>query len=211
MTGGKLLKDLIVLCADKNMDHTIQGILSCPERLGIRPVGRDIREHPEHDPGCFLRAHEFLRSSVNLYGYALVIFDRDGCGDTQKTRDDLEKEVERRLSDSGWGERARTIVIDPELENWVWSDSPHVAAALGWEKREPSLQAWLVEKKFMRMGLTKPAPPKEAVEAALASVRKPRSSSIYRQLAMNVSFERCTDLAFVKLKETLRGWFGNSR
>ncbi len=41
----------------------------------------------------------------------------------------------------------------------------------------------------------------------LRTARKPRSSSIYLELARSVGTERCTDPAFLKLKRCLREWF----
>jgi hypothetical protein len=41
----------------------------------------------------------------------------------------------------------------------------------------------------------------------LWTVRKPRSSAIYLELARSVSTDRCTDPAFLKLKRCLREWF----
>jgi hypothetical protein len=54
----------------------------------------------------------------------------------------------------------------------------------------------------------KPSDPKRAVEWALRVVGKPRSSSIYRALASKISFARCQDRSFVRLKGLLQGWFG---
>ena len=50
-------KDLIILVADKNMEHTIKGLLARPPALGIRPLSFDIRVHPERDAGCRGEAH----------------------------------------------------------------------------------------------------------------------------------------------------------
>jgi hypothetical protein len=56
----------------------------------------------------------------------------------------------------------------------------------------------------------KPADPKAAVEKALVAARKPRSSALYRELAENVNLDRCQDPSFIKLKSTLRNWFGET-
>jgi hypothetical protein len=119
----------------------------------------------------------------------------------------LESELERRLGEAGWGDRAAAVVISPELENWVWSDSPHVDQALGWDRTWGLLRHWLADKGHWEAGAAKPAKPKEAVELALFTARKPRSSSIYFGLAQLVSTDRCTDPAFLKLKRCLREWF----
>jgi hypothetical protein len=135
------------------------------------------------------------------------MFDREGCGKDEKKSQKLEQLVASALSRSGWADRAAVIVIDPELENWVFSDSPEVDAAMGWKGNNPPLRKWLEEQNYLAAGAIKPARPKEAMEAALRHVRMPRSSSIYGDLARQVGFGRCTDSAFQKLKATLRTWF----
>jgi hypothetical protein len=139
-----------------------------------------------------------------------VIFDREGCGRQQLGRELLETEVEQRLAASGWGDRAAAVAIDPELEIWVWSDSPEVDAALGWSGRDPSLSNWLVAEGFRNANERKPREPKRAVEEALRIARKRRSSAIYEQLAKRVGLQRCADVAFLKLTATLQRWFGTA-
>lgn len=131
----------------------------------------------------------------------------DGCGQEGLSRAALEQQVEARLFAAGWGDRAAVVVIDPELEAWVWNDSPHVAMALGWEAGESSLKEWLKEKGWLPEGRTKPTQPKTAVEEALRLSRRPRSSSVYLQLAQKVSFDRCVDASFLKLRQVLSRWF----
>lgn len=207
MNESAYASDLVVLAADKNMKFAIQGLLNRPEALGIRPVSSVFYIHPESDPGCLLRADAFLRPFINRFARAIVMFDREGCGREQNTREELEREVTSGLSRSGWGDRASVIVIDPELENWVFSDSPEVDTAIGWAGRNPSLRSWLERQNYLMVGQVKPSRPKEALEAALRHVRMPRSSSIYGQLAERVGLGRCTDRAFLNLKQRLQSWF----
>jgi hypothetical protein len=207
MKDSEPLKDLVVLVADKNMEFAIRGVLERPEALGIDKINFAIYPHPKRDPGCLNDGHVFLSSFVNEYKNALIVFDLEGCGKEKRGRKKLEKEMEERLEDAGWGNRAAAIVIDPELEIWVWSDSPEVDKALGWGKKSPGLRSWLKEEGFIEKSSLKPFPPKEAVENALKKSRIPRSSSIYKQIADNVSLSRCQDPAFLKLKEKLLHWF----
>ncbi len=100
------------------------------------------------------------------------------------------------------------MVIDPELEAWVWSQDPAVDSVLGWSGRDPTLRHWLQEQGFLAAGLVKPGRPKEAVQEALRLVRKARSSALYQDLAGVVSLEGCVDPAFVKLRLVLERWFG---
>jgi len=203
----KTLQDLIVLVADGTMRRAIEALLSGYERVGIRPLEvRVFTGNPPYDSEPFLRCQQYLRPFLNLASYALVIFDREGCGNTG-SRAEIETEVEKRLAQNGWEKRSAAVVIDPELEAWVWSDSPNLDAALGWPHRGAQLRAWLGEQGFLEPGHTKPARPKEALEAALRDSNKKRSSSLYLELATRVSFERCADPAFLKLKSTLQSWF----
>jgi hypothetical protein len=199
--------DLVVLTADKNMKFAMEGLLNRPQALGVRPISAVYYIHPESDPGCLLHADAFLRPFVRRFAHAIVMFDQDGCGKDKRTRGELEQQLALELSRSGWAERAAVIVIDPELENWVFSNSSEVDAAMGWSRNNPSLRTWLVEQNYLAAGEIKPVRPKEAMEAALRHVRMPRSSSIYGNLAQHVGIGRCTDGAFQKLKATLREWF----
>jgi hypothetical protein len=90
----------------------------------------------------------------------------------------------------------------------VWADSPHVESALGWSEAM-TLRGWLMQKGWLQEGESKPVQPKMAVEEALRRARRPRSSSMYQELARRVSTERCVDAAFLKLRETLSRWFSS--
>lgn len=142
------------------------------------------------------------------YLHALVFFDREGSGAEQKTREELEQELESQLSASGWGNRAAVVVIDPELETWVWSESPNVASALGWPDSGPMLRSWMVAQELLPRGEIKPTRPKEALERVLREARTPRSPALYDELARQVNLSKCTDAAFCKLRHVLKEWFG---
>ncbi len=201
------MNELIILVPDKNMEAALKGILSRHQSLGIRQVDHRIYVHPARDPGCLGQGHEFLRPFTGLFGHGLVLFDRDGCGREDCSREELEILVEGRLQTSGWDDRARAVVIVPELEIWVWSDSPHVAAALGSKDDIPTVRRWLTDQHLWAEGRSKPDDPKGAMEKVLRINGRPRSSAIYENLARKVSLQRCQDGAFLKLRETLVAWF----
>ncbi|HEY4561677.1 MAG TPA: hypothetical protein VIJ36_01795 [Thermoanaerobaculia bacterium] len=199
-------KDLVFLVPDKNIEASVKGLLHRPEALGIQPVTFDLFVHPERDPGCLLRGPDFLRQFLGQYYCALIVMDHEGCGREMEDRTFLEAYLEDLLERTGW-DHAAAVVIAPELESWIWSDSPRVDRALGWERRPATLRDWLRAQGLLGAGATKPIRPKQAMELALWTVRKPRSSSIYLELAQSVSTDRCTDPAFLKLKRCLREWF----
>jgi hypothetical protein len=203
--GGR--KDLCILVADRSMAAAVEGLLRRSTALRICAVEYDVLSHPQNDPGCYRKCELMLRPFIEQYSFALVMFDRHGCGHEQLTRDELEREVEERLAMNGWPNRAKAVVIDPELEVWIWSDSPHVDDALGWSGRVPVLRAWLESKNYVAAGQAKPRKPQAVFKHALREAHKPLSASIFRQLADRVSVDRCTDPAFGKLKAVLRAWF----
>lgn len=208
MTEPSPVKDLVCLVADKNMEQTLLGLLNRPEALGIRAPSFDLFVHEERDPGCCHHGAEFLRAFSSRYRHALLLFDYEGCGQENVPSKDLELQLESQLRRNGWDDRARVIAIEPELEAWVWSDSPEVDAILGWSGRIPDLRSWLEQEGWLTRSASKPERPKEAVEAALYKVRQPRSSATYRKLAEGVSLRRCQDRKFARLKRSLRRWFG---
>lgn len=208
MTPPLPQEDLVVLVADADMRLTIETLLRRSQSFNIRAVSYEIFSHPERDPGCFRKAVDFLVPFSRRYRYALVLFDRHGCGREQDRREELEQDVEERFADTDWRDRVAAIAIDPELEIWVWSDSPEVDRVLGWTGRSPSLREWLQEEKNLwPVGLPKPDDPKKAMRSALKDVRKPVSSSLFRDLAKTVGIRRCADPAFDKFKATLANWF----
>jgi hypothetical protein len=201
------MKDLIILVADQNMRDCIEGLIPrLPHVLNIPPFTYDIFVHSNRDPGCRTQSPAFLASFQNKYRFGLVIFDKEGCGKELLSRSELEAEVETLLSITGWRDRAKVIVIDPELENWIWVRSSQLAEIINWENIE-SLYQWLSDQEYLTDERSKPKRPKEAFEAALYISKKRRSSSIYKQIASRVSFRNCTDQSFLKFIQCMSNWF----
>jgi hypothetical protein len=125
--------------------------------------------------------------------------------------DDLQAALNQEFRASAWGERGKAIVLAPELETWVWSGSPHVAAVAGWAERRPRLRQWLNDHGLWNEQESKPPRPKEAFHAALHASGVARSASLYQQLAERVSLNRCGDRSFHDLRAILREWFPRQR
>jgi hypothetical protein len=203
-------RDLIVLVADGDMYYSMKALLARHHELGCRKVEPDIFKHPQRDSGCFNDCHNFLRKDYVKYRHALVLLDRAFSRNkklAEQSREYLESILEGNLARNGWADRAAAVMIDPELEAWVWSDSQEVDRCLGWHGRNPDLRSWLRDKALWAQGSAKPGDPKEAMEAAMREVNKPRSSRIFEKLARAVDFRRCEDRSFIKLTDTLRRWF----
>lgn len=202
--------DLVILVADKDMEHTLRGLLSRPRSLGIRNVEYKVISHPEHDGGCRSTGTDLLRSFSSTADYALLIFDWEGCGAKAKTPEALEQQLQGKLSANGWENRNAAIVIQPELEAWIWANSSKVDRILSWPAALPGtgdMRDWLREQEWTEERSAKPRRPKEAFRAVLQHIKKPVSSSIFRQLAETISFRNCQDRAFLRLQDVLQNWF----
>jgi hypothetical protein len=200
-------KDLIVLAPDKNTKFTVNGILTRYQSLKIRKIDYDIFVHPKHDPGIYNDSVNFLRAFLNQYNYTLVFIDKEGSGqDKKKSTDELANIIKTNLEKNGWEDRVEVIVFNPELEIWVWVDSPHTAVALGWNNYE-ELKNYLMQKEFWQINSPKPKKPKEAMELLLKIKLIPRSSSIYQEIAEKANFAYCVEPSFLKFKRALTSWF----
>lgn len=203
--------DLVVLVADQDQEFAIRGLLAARAAdLRMRPVTTTTFRHPQRDPGCRKGATEFLRGFLRSSAHALVVFDHHGSGAHADAAAEVEAAVETTLSRNGWSERSACIVIEPELENWVWSDSPEVDRIVGWNADAlpgARLRDWLAARGHWTSGRAKPADPKAALRAALREVRRQPSASLFEDLAERVPLQGCSDRAFLKLCSTLRTWF----
>ena len=202
-------KDLVVLVADNQQRHTVATLLmDRSQSLGIRQVpidiNSDILSHPRHDPGVFHEAGHFLAVFAQQYEHAIVLIDAEWDG-SPASAGEIEEKIQGDLNRNGWEGRSAVVVIDPELEIWVWSTSPHVPRLFGtdWETIKDlghRTGCW-------QEGETKPSRPKDLLDKVLHRTRRRRSAALYQQLACKVSLGRCQDSSFYRFREILQGWF----
>ena len=103
-----------------------------PRSLAIRSVDAELLLHPHHDPGCYHRPAEILRGYRQEAEHALIILDHEWDGVPTTSGADLEALIDEKLEREGMADWAVPVVIDPELEAWVFSASSHVPDVLGW-------------------------------------------------------------------------------
>lgn len=199
--------DLVALYAGLDEEQLVQGLLERGPALGLREIrSHPPLRHPHRDAGCRLGATELLRPYLNRVEHALVIFDREGCGaEHRHDRVQIEQELESKLARNGWGDRTRAIVLDPELEIWLFGEPEFTRFALG-APSMAALRALGKERGFWQTSDPKPARPKELVEVA-ARCYNIRRTLLYGRCGRSAPFEHCTDPAFNKLIATLRQWF----
>lgn len=200
-------KDLIVLVADGHQEQTVATLLTRRQpSLGIRQISididSDIRPHPNRDPGVFHGAGSFLADLAGLYQHALVLIDAEWG---VLSAEEIEEKIQDDLNRNGWKGRSAVVVIDPELEIWVWSASPHVPSLFGtdWE----TIKNLGYQTGHWQEGETKPSRPKELLVEVLRRTKTKYSAALYRQLAEKVSLRGCQDDSFRRFREILQGWF----
>lgn len=208
------MRDCLFLVADKNMEGLLKGFLLRENfhlTLGCAPFRFDARQdllvaHGQNDSGLYTRANELLGSYQKTHRHAVVMVDAEWDGSPGGIA--IHERMIQHFNHAGWpNDAVCAVVIEPELENWLWQDTPHVCAALGYPGPFANLRCELEEFGFWPKSAGKPKRPKEAVEYMLRRAHKPRSSSIYQELAAQVSIKRCTDNSFHALLSALRRWF----
>lgn len=196
--------DLFLLVADKAAQFAMKGGLSRPQALGIPSIRFDFIVHPQRDSGTRKTGPEILRLKLRAATHALLLLDYEGSG-ARGSAAELEADLDDRLK-RDWGDRAKAIVIEPELDIWMWGSDNAIETILQW--REPDrLRSWLRARDYGFDENDKPRRPKEALEDALRLLRKARSAALYEQIAAKISLQQCHDAGFRRMHAQLKRWF----
>jgi hypothetical protein len=207
------VRALFFVVADRDIEAMVTGFLQKERadlRLGCAPFDFDAkldvgRAAADKDSGLYVRGAEYVRRHRQTHDHVVIMLDADWEGSPgaasidAKLREDLRK---CGCSDDD----SEVIVLDPEIEAWMWVDKLEVARVLGFESTG-DLRSWLEAAGFDVGANQKPLRPKEALQAALRSKRKPRSSATFAAVAAKVSLNACQDPALLKLRATLQRWF----
>jgi hypothetical protein len=204
--------DCVFLLADKQMLETFEGFLGRDKfHLSLGTRFFTYKTHaPDRrfgDSGIFEKGHDFLERYRSTCHHAIVVLDHQWEG--APTPEIIRQSVKSKLMGKGWArDSMEVIVIEPELEVWLWQDSPHIARAFKEFDYSPDdSRKWLEARGFWEATALKPAQPKEAFELLCRASRTPRSSAVYQEIARQVSVRKCIDPAFCLLRETLQRWF----
>ena len=157
----------VILVADSNMAATFRGYFKRDRwhlSLGCSPfeintdVGADLLvDEGGNDPGVYTKGHELLRPYQNSHHRALVVLDCEWEGSPGKQA--IVDHITGNLIASGWlADAIKVIAIDPELENWLWQDKPHVATVLGY-RGERNLRQHLADAGWWPVDAVKPPRP----------------------------------------------------
>ncbi len=164
----------------------------------------DTRAGGRYDSAVYGKAHELLRPYQRSHRHAVVAFDK--WYGTGRTADESRNHVVGQMRASGWEEgRFEVVVIDPFLEAWIWTGTPHVKAAFRCDV-EP--RQWLQEAGLWPEECQKPPDPKEAAKALCRQgSRRGFNKTLHSEIVAKSSVTSCVDPAFGLLREALRRWF----
>ncbi len=199
------MQDLVLLVADKNAQFALSGALHRPQAMGIRNIEFVFWVHPGRDGGTRKTGPEILNLQARRFRHALLILDLEGSGSACSDAVTLEQQLDKRLTDT-WQGRAKSIVIEPEADIWLWGSDNAMQQVLRWTDSVP-IRAWLQAKGFDFTAEGKPKRPKEAFEEVVRKCQLPRSSSLYCEITGKLSLSRCTDSAYQRLSAKLKEWF----
>ncbi|MDD9873632.1 MAG: hypothetical protein OXU65_09085 [Deltaproteobacteria bacterium] len=183
------MKDLVVGVPDGDIAAIVNTLLE-----GWRPtLNFEIVPIKGGDSVCRESAPGVLRSYHVEYLHALVVFDLKGSGRLNQGK--IETTVREELQRNGWNgrrrDRAAVVVIDPEIEEWIWSIVD-------------VLPSWV------RDVLGKTGRDKKWFKAEISRKRsglpKRTTSQWYGEWAAKLP-GNCQDPAFQKLMTTLQRWF----
>ncbi|MGB8338060.1 MAG: hypothetical protein WCD07_03295 [Burkholderiales bacterium] len=202
-------KDLVLLVPDKNTEGALKGALERHRALGIREITFDFRTHEGRDGGVRTNGVETVCAERHRFEHALMVFDFEGCGENQgRTREGLEADLSKKLK-AMWGIKSEVVVINPEVDIWMWGSNDSLARVLRWQESD-TIRTWLGTKNFTFGDAQKPHRPKEAIESIFRHLKIPRSSAIYQDIAGKISLQNCIDTAFVRMRNQLQQWFPNN-
>lgn len=207
------MRDCVFFVADKTMRETFLGFLGREDRNAQLQCG-DFDFDPnedlffaagQNDPGLWTRADELLRPFQHTHHKAVVVLDCDWEG--SPGQEAILLRISQQMQDSGWEQkRFAVIAIDPELEAWIWQDSPVVDDEL----RHPGpsrLRLSLAQRGLWPADQSKPSNPKGVFLQVQEENRVKKSSAVFKRIAASVPVGARTDSEFQRLCAQLRAWF----
>ncbi|WP_438268060.1 methylation-associated defense system protein MAD4 [Kitasatospora purpeofusca] len=161
---------------------------------------QDVTIAPGRDSDVYRRHSGILTLYQATHRRAVVMVDEQWEGSPGAPA--IAEHIERGIAKE-WAEYA-VIVLQPELEAWLWQDNPNVAKAL---RCPADFREILAKSKHWPEGMTKPADPKGALEHLKRHHRADQSNAAFRRLASAISVKGCIDPAFHTLRKALCTWF----
>lgn len=220
MSNSRMRCECAFLVADKAMKAVFETFFNrngAFARLGTREFTYDLIQTPgETDPDLYQRPDEVLADQlVTPETHPRVVVTLDQQFHTGFPAKHIRDTARERLKTAGW-ERAQihVVVIEPELESWMWHDADGpmqvVEAAFRYDRAHRGglpLREKLAQQNFWPANQAKPKDPKAAFDWARAGYRKASRRDIFCEIVERVGISHCQDGAFQELRAVLAAWF----
>lgn len=207
-------RPLVILVADGTMRAVFQAFFRRSQffsTLQCAPFDFDPMTEVLFDPirakgwdgGVYKRCDAILRGYQRTHDRALVVIDQQFGGECPSIQ--VRDEMLDRLRRSGWRDGAvQVVVIDPELEVWLWQDNGNVQQAL---RYQGPLRQDLIGSGEWPQEVPKPLQPKDTMLRLIRMTRAGTAMAVYAKIASKVSVNGCTDSSFAAFRSTVQGWF----
>lgn len=217
------MRDCVFLVADGHMRAVFSAFLGLAHKhtkLGTSPFGFDAERDlicsgsrdSGNDPLVMKHGPSLLRPYKETHRHAVVVLDF--AFEHKKTPQEIIAELKRAMIGAGWEDsRFEVVVIQPELEVWLWQDNPCLQEIfyrnLSPQERAstPPLRDWLREQTLWPDCHPKPPDPKSAMKQAASAFRAGSPSAVFSEVFRRISTHGCQDVAFHSLRDALRRWF----
>lgn len=205
------MKDLLVYTADADAQAVIQAILKRHQSLGIHEVDAEVKRHPLRDSGIIQSGAELVRMEKGHYGKVLLMWDYHGSGrERRQTVEQSRAEIQDKLDTYTWKGKSTTVILDPELEEWLWHNLPSIATHLRWSvpKLEQAIENFILSSGHSRDVIFQDYP-KELFEFVMRNeAKRTISPRDFEQIAQRASLRDWeTSPSFRTLSKILKTWF----
>ncbi len=212
------MRDIVFHLADRHMEEGLRAffsrqdwhhVLKC-RRFEVDPMSNSdfYRVAGETDGGLWKHAHKNLHIFKEQYRHAVIMLDAEF--DPQPGPNVLRADIGKAMLASGWDEdRFGVVVIEPELEAWLWAPNHNVARAFGHANFE-ELRTFLESEGLWDPGAPKPHSLKAARDRAARRGGKRTGGPIFRSVFEHISrraLDACVEHGLKTLRMMLGTWF----
>lgn len=199
--------DLLVVLEGPRDREVIRAVLGRPAALGIRQI---TFQCVQRSSAVCAQGPDIARQQRNRFRYVICLWDHQGSGQG-KTPARAQGEVQAQLNRNTLKGCSKALVIDPELEIWLWQDQAAIVNVLGVGMNQlwQSLNAWQ-QAQFPTQTVRALIRqfPKEALEEVIRQAGEKPSAALYGRIAAKANLQLWGSVPSFKLfRRTLRRWF----
>ena len=216
------MRDCVFLVADSHMETVFKTFLGLPhrhEKLGTASFSFNAESDlvlAGNDPAVYRNGPSLIHGHQRTHRHAVLVLDFQF--EHEKKPDEMIAELTSAMVSSGWdAARFQIVLIQPELEAWLWQDNPNIEKVffrnlnpMEKAKAPSSLRQWLCDQRLWPTECVKPPDPKKAMQKAADTFRAGSQMAVFTEVFRNISVHGCQDEAFHTLRDALRRWFPRS-